>query len=185
MDLLKNKNPIPHIIIFLVVISIQLYLELKCKVYSLVNLPLKFLFFSGSLDGILPPHKNSMDQADNEKITLSQSVHNNYDYIANELNNLELLDEMINSDDNDDDDNNLKNNSNPTENIHKEKLRKTQKNKKKITKVLFGSSKQPFRALSRHAYLTCDIVSNGTRLCPHQQIPYKEILDRYEYDNLQ
>lgn len=151
-----------------------------------------YLFFSsGTLDGILPPHKNVLDQSVDEKITLSQSVHNNYEYIANDLNNFALVDEMLSFDEDeeeekDDDDNNNNDNKDyiPLKNLHKEKLKETQKNKNELSKILFGSLKQPFRALSRHAYLTCDIVSNGTRLCPHQQIPYKEIFNRYEYVNL-
>lgn len=52
--------------------------------------------------------------------------------------------------------------------------------KEKLSEIIFGSLKQPFRALSINPYLTCDLVSSGRRLCPFQQTQYKQMKDCYE-----
>ncbi|KPM04142.1 phosphatidylinositol 3-kinase catalytic subunit type 3-like protein [Sarcoptes scabiei] len=54
--------------------------------------------------------------------------------------------------------------------------------KEKLSEIIFGSLKQPFRALSINPYLTCDLVSSGRRLCPFQQTQYKQMKDCYEWN---
>ena len=34
--------------------------------------------------------------------------------------------------------------------------------------------------VSPHLYITCDMFSNGKLLCPTQQTPYKQMINRYE-----
>lgn len=56
-----------------------------------------------------------------------------------------------------------------------------QKKSQKLSQIIFGGLSQPVRALSCHPYITCDLVSNGQRLCPSQQTQYKQMSKRYEY----
>lgn len=60
------------------------------------------------------------------------------------------------------------------------KVKSKQKKSQKLSQIIFGGLSQPVRALSCHPYLTCDLVSNGQRLCPPQQTQYKQMSKRYE-----
>ncbi|KAH9506932.1 Phosphatidylinositol 3-kinase catalytic subunit type 3 [Dermatophagoides farinae] len=65
---------------------------------------------------------------------------------------------------------------------YNKELKKKQKKKKKLNEIIFGNLNQPFRALSNHPYLTCDLISNGRRLCPPQQTQYRQMINRYEWN---
>ncbi|KAH9426447.1 Phosphatidylinositol 3-kinase catalytic subunit type 3, partial [Dermatophagoides pteronyssinus] len=61
-------------------------------------------------------------------------------------------------------------------------FKKKQKKKKKLNDIIFGNLNQPFRALSNHPYITCDLISNGRRLCPPQQSQYRQMINRYDWN---
>ena len=66
-------------------------------------------------------------------------------------------------------------------NKRQKELKSKQKKSQKLSQIIFGGLSQPVRALSCHPFITCDLVSNGQRLCPPQQTQYKQMSKRYEY----
>lgn len=164
---------------------------------------------SGNLDGIFPPSAQS-DNAPSKRQqspqnhnkphhSASSTIQNNYNYnVVEVLEELSLIDDLASSDEesNNTQENaasvtprsSAENDSIPpyvdTLNKRQKEHRSQQKKSQKLSQIIFGGLSQPVRALSSHPYITCDLVSNGQRLCPPQQTQYKQMSKRYEYEHL-
>ena len=117
------------------------------------------------------------------------SVQNNFSYnIVEVLNELDLIDELASDDDNDLDvsQSDDKTQSEPFYVSQLAKMKKKQHDKEqsaqKLNKIIYGNTNQLSRTLSSHPIITCDLVSNGQRLCPPQQTQYKHMGKRYEWN---
>lgn len=103
------------------------------------------------------------------------------------LDELSLLDDVVSSDDESTNDasefqSGVENNQIPNRSfLHPGASKSKQKKSEKLSEIIYGCLNQPFRALSAHPYITCDLISNGQRICPPQQSQYRQMTNRYEY----
>lgn len=59
---------------------------------------------------------------------------------------------------------------------------KRRRKHKKLSDLIYGGLNKPFRALSSHPVITIDLVANNERLCPPQEVPYRQMEKRYEWN---
>ena len=192
------------------VILKKLAFALKCKCRKVVVSCLLIFHcfpFSGNLDGIFPPsaqtdnapskRQQSPQSHNKSHYSSSSTIQNNYNYnVVEVLEELSLIDDLASSDEEssstqeDAASASPKSTAENTDSIppYVESLNKRQKGHKsqqkksqKLSQIIFGGLSQPVRALSCHPFITCDLVSNGQRLCPPQQTQYKQMTKRYEY----
>ena len=159
------------------------------------------------MDGIFPPSPhNAGDSAggkqqqqhflSNHNKNHSASIQNNYDYnVVEVLQELSLIDDLASSDEDNDAQEDLASTSSKANsekdsapyidvlNKRQREQKSKQKKSQKLSQIIFGGLSQPIRSLSCHPLITCDLVSNGQRLCPPQQTQYKQMSKRYEYVN--
>lgn len=162
----------------------------------------------GNLDGIFPPsaqtdnapskRQQSPQSHNKSHYSSSSTIQNNYNYnVVEVLEELSLIDDLASSDEEssstqeDAASASPKSTAENTDSIplYVESLNKRQKEHKsqqkksqKLSQIIFGGLSQPVRALSCHPFITCDLVSNGQRLCPPQQTQYKQMTKRYEWN---
>lgn len=149
--------------------------------------------------------KQNQTSANHSKNITQTQILNNYDFnVVEVLDELSLIDELTNSDEDrieeDDGDSSTKDDHSSSSKANSDKditlipayseslqkrqneLKTKQKQCQKLSQIIFGGLMQPVRSLSCHPLITCDLVSNGERLCPPQQTQYKQMSKRYEWN---